>query len=123
MLPKEYWIFWFRQSNWRKRKARMPKQSLSGVLEKYAAQVGSAFRGAVSRRSAQMKLGYVGVGLMGKPMVLRLLAAGREVTVWNRSHAKLAPVLEKAREGRRIASGRRARFRNSHDVRHRPEGC
>lgn len=42
-----------------------------------------------------MKLGYIGIGLMGKPMVLRLLAAGHEVTVWNRSRGKLAPVLEK----------------------------
>ena len=42
-----------------------------------------------------MKLGYVGIGLMGKPMVLRLLAAGHEVTVWNRSPGKLAAVVEK----------------------------
>jgi 3-hydroxyisobutyrate dehydrogenase len=42
-----------------------------------------------------MKLGYIGIGLMGKPMVLRLLAAGHEVTVWNRSKDKLKPVLEK----------------------------
>ena len=42
-----------------------------------------------------MKLGYIGIGLMGRPMVLRLLAAGHEVTVWNRSQDKLAPVLEK----------------------------
>ena len=42
-----------------------------------------------------MKLGYIGIGLMGKPMVLRLLAAGHEVTVWNRSKDKLAPVLAK----------------------------
>ena len=35
-------------SELKKRKARAPKQSLSGVLEKYAAQVGSAFRGAVT---------------------------------------------------------------------------
>jgi 3-hydroxyisobutyrate dehydrogenase len=42
-----------------------------------------------------MKLGYIGIGLMGKPMVMRLLAAGHEVTVWNRSAAKLAPVVEK----------------------------
>ncbi len=42
-----------------------------------------------------MKLGYIGIGLMGKPMVLRLLAAGHEVTVWNRSRDKLAPVVEK----------------------------
>ena len=32
----------------KKRKAKMPRQILSGVLEKYAAQVGSAFRGAVT---------------------------------------------------------------------------
>lgn len=42
-----------------------------------------------------MKLGYVGIGLMGRPMVLRLLAVGHEVVVWNRSKDKLAPVLEK----------------------------
>ena len=42
-----------------------------------------------------MKLGYIGIGLMGKPMVLRLLVAGHEVTVWNRSKEKLALVLEK----------------------------
>jgi 3-hydroxyisobutyrate dehydrogenase len=41
-----------------------------------------------------MKLGFIGIGLMGRPMTLRLLAAGHEVTVWNRSAAKLAPVLD-----------------------------
>jgi dihydroxy-acid dehydratase len=35
-------------SELKKRSSRKPKQSLSGVLEKYAAQVGSAFRGAVT---------------------------------------------------------------------------
>jgi 3-hydroxyisobutyrate dehydrogenase len=42
-----------------------------------------------------MKLGFVGIGLMGRPMTLRLLAAGHEVTVWNRSRDKLAPVVER----------------------------
>jgi 3-hydroxyisobutyrate dehydrogenase len=42
-----------------------------------------------------MKLGFVGIGLVGRPMTLRLLAAGYPVTVWNRSRDKLAPVLEK----------------------------
>jgi len=42
-----------------------------------------------------MKLGYVGIGLMGRPMTLRLLAAGHEVAVWNRSRDKLTPVVEK----------------------------
>jgi len=42
-----------------------------------------------------MKLGFIGIGLMGRPMTLRLLAAGHEVTVWNRSRDKLAPVVER----------------------------
>ena len=41
-----------------------------------------------------MKLGFIGIGLMGRPMTQRLLAAGHEVTVWNRSRDKLAPVLD-----------------------------
>lgn len=40
-----------------------------------------------------MKLGYIGIGLMGRPMTLRLLAAGHEVAVWNRSREKLAVVV------------------------------
>lgn len=42
-----------------------------------------------------MRLGFVGIGLMGRPMTLRLLAAGHAVTVWNRSRDKLAAVVEK----------------------------
>ncbi|HEY3075360.1 MAG TPA: NAD(P)-dependent oxidoreductase [Burkholderiales bacterium] len=42
-----------------------------------------------------MKLGFIGIGLMGRPMTLRLLAAGHQVTVWNRSRDKFAQVLEK----------------------------
>ena len=45
--------------------------------------------------SDKPKLGYIGIGLMGTPMVLRLLEAGYAVTVWNRSQEKLAPVLAK----------------------------
>ncbi|WP_107850999.1 NAD(P)-dependent oxidoreductase [Oceanimonas marisflavi] len=39
-----------------------------------------------------MKLGFIGIGLMGKPMTERLLAAGYDVTVWNRSADKLTEV-------------------------------
>lgn len=39
-----------------------------------------------------MKLGFCGLGLMGAPMVRRLLAAGHQVKVWNRSAAKAAPL-------------------------------
>ena len=37
-------------------------------------------------------LGFIGIGLMGKPMTLRLLDAGFKVNVWNRSRDKLQPV-------------------------------
>ncbi|MCK9637053.1 MAG: NAD(P)-dependent oxidoreductase [Methylobacter tundripaludum] len=39
-------------------------------------------------------LGFIGIGLMGKPMTLRLLDAGFSVNVWNRSPEKLQPVIE-----------------------------
>ena len=38
-----------------------------------------------------MKLAFLGLGLMGAPMARRVLAAGHEVTVWNRSPDKAAP--------------------------------
>jgi 3-hydroxyisobutyrate dehydrogenase len=41
------------------------------------------------------KLGFIGIGLMGRPMTLRLLAAGYKVAVWNRSKGKLAAVTAK----------------------------
>ncbi|MDM0027012.1 NAD(P)-dependent oxidoreductase [Variovorax saccharolyticus] len=39
-----------------------------------------------------MKIGFCGLGLMGAPMVRKLLAAGHAVKVWNRSAAKIAPL-------------------------------
>lgn len=35
-----------------------------------------------------MQISFLGIGLMGDPMARRLLAAGHQVTVWNRTHAK-----------------------------------
>jgi len=40
------------------------------------------------------KLGYLGLGMMGFPMTRRLLAAGREVMVWNRSAGKARALIE-----------------------------
>jgi 3-hydroxyisobutyrate dehydrogenase len=40
-------------------------------------------------------IGYIGLGLMGTNMPLRLLNAGYQVTVWNRTSTKMAPVLAK----------------------------
>jgi 3-hydroxyisobutyrate dehydrogenase len=50
------------------------------------------------------KLGYLGLGLMGLPMSRRLLGAGHDVTVWNRSAAKAAPLVE---AGARLAGSPR----------------
>ena len=38
-------------------------------------------------------LGFIGIGLMGRPLTLRLLAAGFRVNVWNRTAAKLDTVI------------------------------
>ena len=40
-------------------------------------------------------IGYIGLGLMGSNMPLRLLDAGYRVTVWNRTPAKMAAALSK----------------------------
>jgi 3-hydroxyisobutyrate dehydrogenase len=42
----------------------------------------------------QEQLGYLGLGLMGLPMTRRLLDAGHDVTVWNRSPGKAAALVE-----------------------------
>lgn len=42
----------------------------------------------------QYTLGFIGIGLMGKPMTLRLLDAGFTVNVWNRSSGKLRPATD-----------------------------
>jgi len=41
----------------------------------------------------QERVGFIGVGLMGRPMVLRLLKAGFPLTVWGRTASKLQDVV------------------------------
>lgn len=48
-----------------------------------------------------MKIGFCGLGRLGTAMVLRLLKAGHEVRVWNRTVAKSAPVIA---EGAKLAA-------------------
>ena len=50
------------------------------------------------------KLGYLGLGMMGFPMAQRLVAAGHDVTVWNRSFGKAAALVE---AGAKLASSPR----------------
>jgi 3-hydroxyisobutyrate dehydrogenase-like beta-hydroxyacid dehydrogenase len=48
-----------------------------------------------------MKIGFLGLGKMGTPMAMHLLAAGHELRVWNRTEGKTEPLI---REGA-IAAG------------------
>ena len=43
-----------------------------------------------------MKIGFLGLGNMGTPMALRLIGAGHELAVWNRTEGRTKPLL---REG------------------------
>jgi 3-hydroxyisobutyrate dehydrogenase len=43
----------------------------------------------------QHRIGWIGLGRMGYPMTERLLKAGHEVTVWNRTRAKAEPLAVK----------------------------
>jgi len=47
-----------------------------------------------------MKIGFLGLGQMGMPMAMRLLAAGHELSVWNRTETRADPLL---REGAILA--------------------
>ena len=40
-----------------------------------------------------MRIGFLGLGKMGTPMALRLLAAGYELSVWNRSEERTKPLI------------------------------
>ena len=50
--------------------------------------------------SNRQKIGWIGAGRMGLPMAERLLKAGHDVTVWNRTRAKAEPL---AAHGGKIA--------------------
>jgi 3-hydroxyisobutyrate dehydrogenase-like beta-hydroxyacid dehydrogenase len=41
-----------------------------------------------------MKIAFIGLGIMGRPMALNLLKAGHDVTVWARRAESMAPLAE-----------------------------
>lgn len=51
-----------------------------------------------------VRIGFIGTGLIGAPMVERLLECGRDVTVWNRSAAKCAPLVAAGARGAESAA-------------------
>jgi 3-hydroxyisobutyrate dehydrogenase-like beta-hydroxyacid dehydrogenase len=45
------------------------------------------------------KIGFIGLGIMGAPMCANLLAKGHDVTVYNRSREKMAPLVAAGAKG------------------------
>jgi len=45
------------------------------------------------------RIGFIGLGVMGRPMALNLLKAGYPMVVWNRTRSKMKPLLEAGAEG------------------------
>lgn len=41
-----------------------------------------------------VRIGWMGLGRMGEAMAKRLIKAGNEVSVWNRTASKAAPLAE-----------------------------
>lgn len=46
-----------------------------------------------------MAVGFVGLGIMGSGMAANLLGAGHQVVVWNRTAARMDPLLERGAQG------------------------
>lgn len=46
-----------------------------------------------------MRVGFVGLGIMGRPMALNLLKGGHQVSVWARRSESMAPLLEAGAHG------------------------
>jgi 2-hydroxy-3-oxopropionate reductase len=51
-----------------------------------------------------MKIGFIGLGIMGRPMALNLVKGGHEVTVWARRAESMKPLLEAGARGAESAA-------------------
>jgi len=47
----------------------------------------------VSAATVSRKIGFIGLGLMGRPMAMNLLKAGHSLTIWNRTPARAAELV------------------------------
>lgn len=53
-----------------------------------------------------MKIGFIGLGKMGNRMVMKLLAEGHEVVVWNRTSAKVVALKAEAKPNWKLESAK-----------------
>ena len=68
------------------------------------------------------RIGWIGTGVMGSSMCGHLMAAGYSASVYNRTKAKLAPLVEKGATEADIPEGGRRQFRRHLHDRRLPEG-
>ena len=62
-------------------------------------------------------IGFIGLGVMGKPMATHLITAGHHLTVHNRSRGPVDELVAAGADRRRIAGRGRARlFHRHHDA-------
>src|SRR5579872_7195093 len=78
----------------------------AGELTQDRVKAGQSIQRAVALRgslvmTSKQKIGWIGAGRMGTPMAERLLKAGHDVTIWNRTRAKAEPL---AAHGGKIAN-------------------
>src|SRR5262245_66544593 len=69
------------------------KVQACGVRLSYPYPTMGSFEETAMAGSAQ-RVGWIGMGRMGYPMAERLLRAGHDVTIWNRTIAKAQPLAE-----------------------------
>ena len=59
-----------------------------------------------------MKIAFIGLGIMGRPMALNLVKGGHAITVWARRAESMRTLLEAGAQGagrfHRLQDGRRA---------------
>ena len=55
--------------------------------------VPATYISADTRSPSSLRLGFLGLGIMGTAMATRLLNAGHSLAVWNRSADKCAPLV------------------------------
>ncbi|TXJ86806.1 NAD(P)-dependent oxidoreductase [Streptomyces lavendulae] len=60
---------------------------------------------SVGRRAATVRVGFIGLGVMGGPMALRLAAAGTPLVVWNRTPHRAEPLRAAGAEVAQDAAG------------------
>ena len=46
-----------------------------------------------------MKIGFIGLGIMGRPMALNLLQGGHQISVWARRPESMQPLLDAGAAG------------------------